>query len=73
VRARLPQVWRRGGETEVLGPAALFRLRGRERQTLLVKASERRQAVRAVGDAVHAVAAGGTHARVAFSVDVEPQ
>jgi primosomal protein N' (replication factor Y) len=72
VRARLPEGWRRGGETEVLGPAPLFRLRGRERQTLLIKAHERRQAVRAVGDAVHAVATGGAHPRVAFSVDVEP-
>jgi primosomal protein N' (replication factor Y) (superfamily II helicase) len=56
----------------VLGPAALFKLRGRERQTLLVKASDRRAAVRAVGDAVSDVAAGGAHAGVSFGVDVEP-
>jgi primosomal protein N' len=56
----------------VLGPAALFRLRGRERETLLVKARERRPAVSAVGDAVSETAAGGAHPHVAFSVDVEP-
>ena len=36
-------------ETSVLGPAALFRLRGRERHVLVVKAADRRAAVHAVG------------------------
>ena len=39
----LARVRRRGAA--VLGPAALFRLRGRERQVLVVKARERRPAV----------------------------
>jgi primosomal protein N' len=57
----------------VLGPASLFRLRGRERQVLVVKASERRPAVAAVGAAVAVVAADRRHAEVNFSVDVDPQ
>ena len=40
----------------VLGPAPLFRLRGRERRVLLVKAAERDAAVDAVGAAVARVA-----------------
>jgi primosomal protein N' (replication factor Y) len=57
----------------VLGPAALFRLRGRERRVLVVKASERRPAVYAVGEAVKHVAAAREHSGVSFSVDVDPQ
>jgi primosomal protein N' (replication factor Y) (superfamily II helicase) len=62
-----------GGEASVLGPASLFRLRGRERQVLVVKANERRPAVEAVGRAVSRVAGGREHAGVSFSVDVDPQ
>jgi len=58
---------------DVLGPAALFRLRGRERQAIVVKATERRAAVQAVGEAVRRVAAERAHAGVNFSVDVDPQ
>jgi primosomal protein N' (replication factor Y) len=68
LRARL-----QGLEAELLGPAALFRLRGRERRALVVKASDRRAAVRAVGEAVRLTAAARTHAGVSFSVDVDPQ
>jgi primosomal protein N' (replication factor Y) (superfamily II helicase) len=57
----------------VLGPAALFRLRGRERQVLVIKAVDRRAAVRAVGDAVQRVATARGYAGVNFSVDVDPQ
>jgi len=57
----------------VLGPAALFKLRGRERQVLVVKASERRPAVRAVGEAVRRVSGDRAHKGVSFSVDVDPQ
>ena len=60
-------------ETAVLGPAPLFRLRGRERQVLVVKTGRRAAAVAAVGDAVAAVAADRAHAGVTFSVDVDPQ
>jgi primosomal protein N' (replication factor Y) len=61
------------GEASVLGPAALFRLRGRERHVLVVKASERPAAVAAVGDAVQLAAGSGAHPGVSFSVDVDPQ
>jgi primosomal protein N' (replication factor Y) (superfamily II helicase) len=60
-------------DTSVLGPAALFRLRGQERQVLVLKASERRHAVRAVGKAVRRVAEDRAHRGVNFSVDVDPQ
>jgi primosomal protein N' (replication factor Y) (superfamily II helicase) len=57
----------------VLGPTTLFRLRGRERRMLLVKAHERGAAVFAVGAAMQRVADARAHARVNFSVDVDPQ
>jgi primosomal protein N' (replication factor Y) (superfamily II helicase) len=57
----------------VLGPAALFRLRGRERRMLLVKAEDRRAAVAVVGAAVQRAARMRGHAGVNFSVDVDPQ
>jgi len=57
----------------VLGPATLFRLRGRERRVLVVKAAERRAAVHAVGEAVRRVTATRAHSGVNFSVDVDPQ
>ena len=62
-----------GPDASVLGPADLFRLRGRERQVLVVKAAERRPAVHAVGEAVRRVAAAREHVGVSFSVDVNPQ
>ncbi|HEX3451867.1 MAG TPA: primosomal protein N', partial [Solirubrobacteraceae bacterium] len=61
------------GPRSVLGPASLFRLRGRERESLVVKAAQRRPAVRAVGEAVSRVAAAREHQGVHFSVDVDPQ
>jgi primosomal protein N' (replication factor Y) len=64
---------REPGEPVVLGPASLFRLRGRERQVLVVKALARRAAVAASGAAVAAVAADRRHSGVSFSVDVDPQ
>jgi primosomal protein N' (replication factor Y) len=62
-----------GDGPAVLGPACLFRLRGRERQVLVVKASDRRPAVASVREAVQRVAAARRHAGVNFSVDVDPQ
>jgi primosomal protein N' (replication factor Y) len=62
-----------GDGPAVLGPAGLFRLRGRERQVLVVKASDRRPAVASVREAVQRVAAARRHAGVNFSVDVDPQ
>ena len=57
----------------VLGPAPLFRLRGRHRRQLLLKSTEREAAIAAVGPAVQAVAAGAGRRGVAISVDVDPQ
>jgi primosomal protein N' (replication factor Y) len=62
-----------GSAATVLGPAPLFRLRGRERSQLVVKAADRAAAVRATGAAVDAAAGDRTHRGVAFSVDVDPQ
>jgi primosomal protein N' (replication factor Y) (superfamily II helicase) len=59
--------------TEVLGPAPLFRLRGRERFQVVVRTTERGAAVRATGAAVEAAARDRAHREVAFSVDVDPQ
>jgi primosomal protein N' (replication factor Y) len=64
-------------DVRLLGPAPLFRLKGRDRAQLLVKApaagQERLAAVRAVRHAVEAVAEAREHRGVAFSVDVDPQ
>ena len=57
----------------VLGPAPLFRLRGRSRHQLLIKAADRAAAVAAVGRAVDAAAAGLARRNVSISVDVDPQ
>ena len=59
--------------SEVLGPAPLFRLRGRERRQVVVKTGERAVAVRAVAAAVDAAARDRSLKAVAFSVDVDPQ
>jgi primosomal protein N' (replication factor Y) (superfamily II helicase) len=56
-----------------LGPAPLFRLKGRERAQLVVKAADRAAAVRTVRDAVEAVSAEFSGRGVNFSVDVDPQ
>jgi primosomal protein N' (replication factor Y) len=65
VRARLGD--------DALGPAPLFRLRGRERSQVVVKAADRAVAVGRIGAAVQAVASERAHRAVAFSVDVDPQ
>jgi primosomal protein N' (replication factor Y) len=57
----------------VLGPAPLFRLRGRERSQLVIKATRRRAAVAAVAAAVDAVARSPVGRRASLSVDVDPQ
>jgi primosomal protein N' (replication factor Y) len=56
----------------VLGPAPLFRLRGRFRSQVFVKASHREPAIEAVGRAVDAVAPAAARRGVAVSVDVDP-
>ena len=72
-RAVVPGNRAGGNGQAVLGPAALFRLRGQERQALVVKARERRPAVAAVGEAVEQVSRLRAHSAVSFSVDVDPQ
>ncbi len=62
-----------GNRSELLGPAALFRLRGRERRQVVVKTTEREAAIRATAAAVESAARDRALRDVAFSVDVDPQ
>jgi primosomal protein N' (replication factor Y) (superfamily II helicase) len=62
-----------GEATEILGPAPLFRLRGRERRQVVVKTLERARAIRATAAAVETAARDRALRDVAFSVDVDPQ
>ncbi len=64
VRARLSLA-----DARLLGPAPLFRLRGRERAQIVIKSADRRAAVAAVGEAV----ATPAHRDATVSVDVDPQ
>ena len=57
----------------VLGPAPLFRLRGRHRSQVVVKAHDRGAAVAAVRGAVDRAANAPRAPRRGFSVDVDPQ
>jgi primosomal protein N' (replication factor Y) len=59
--------------TDVLGPARLFTLRGRSRSQLVVKAGARGEAIACVGAAVDKIAGSRDHRGVAISVDVDPQ
>jgi primosomal protein N' (replication factor Y) (superfamily II helicase) len=56
-----------------LGPAPLFRLRGRERSQVVVKARQRAEGIAAVRAAVSTVAADRSHRAASLSVDVDPQ
>jgi primosomal protein N' (replication factor Y) len=58
---------------DALGPAPLFRLRGRERSQVVVKAVDRAAATAQVAAAVDDVAAAREHRAARFSVDVDPQ
>ena len=57
----------------VLGPAPLFRLRGRSRSQLVIKSADRPATVLAVGTAVGEIATGAVRRGVSVSVDVDPQ
>src|SRR4051794_5383806 len=59
--------------SDVLGPAPLFRLRGRDRFQLVIKTQRRERAIAAVRTAVERAARDRAHRHVAFSVDVDPQ
>jgi primosomal protein N' (replication factor Y) len=60
-------------DTDLLGPAPRFRLRGRHRRQLLLKAGDRAATAAAVREAVESAAAGRALRGVALSVDVDPQ
>jgi primosomal protein N' (replication factor Y) len=59
--------------TALLGPAPRFRLRGRHRRQLLLKAAERGAVVAAVRDAVESAATSRALRGVSLGVDVDPQ
>jgi primosomal protein N' (replication factor Y) len=59
-------------DTELLGPAPLFRLRDRERYQLVLKTGARTDAIAATGAAVEAAARDKTLRDVNLSVDVDP-
>jgi primosomal protein N' (replication factor Y) len=63
----------RAAEIPALGPAPLFRLKGRERFQLVVKARDRAAAIVAVRSAVEATAADRSLGPVKYAVDVDPQ
>jgi primosomal protein N' (replication factor Y) len=57
----------------VLGPAPLFKLRGKARSQLVIKATDRAAAIGSVGGAVDRVSRSAARRRVSISVDVDPQ
>jgi len=57
----------------VLGPAPLFRLRGKARSQLVIKATERERAIAAVGGVVDRLAPPAARRGASVSVDVDPQ
>jgi primosomal protein N' (replication factor Y) len=57
----------------VLGPAPLFKLRGKARSQLLIKTAERSAAVAAVREAVYGASRAAARRGVSISVDVDPQ
>ena len=67
VSERLP------ADAELLGPAPMFRRRGRHRRRLLVKAGDRLPTVDAVREAVKAAVKAKALTDVSVSVDVDPQ
>jgi primosomal protein N' (replication factor Y) len=64
---------RLGADDDLLGPAPLFRLRGKHRRRLVVKSEERHHAVDAVRDAVRTAVRDRALREVSISVDVDPQ
>jgi primosomal protein N' (replication factor Y) len=60
-------------DAQILGPAPLFRLRGRSRSQLVIKAGDRRAAIDAVDEAVGSLGRGRGPDAVNVSVDVDPQ
>jgi primosomal protein N' (replication factor Y) len=60
-------------DARALGPAPRFRLRGRERRQIVVKASERAPAVEVIRETVHAEARAKRLRDIRISVDVDAQ
>ena len=60
-------------DANLLGPAPRFRLRGRERRQVMIKAPEREPVVAAVREAVRAAAGARALRGVNLAVDVDPQ
>jgi primosomal protein N' (replication factor Y) (superfamily II helicase) len=60
-------------DDELLGPAPLFRLRGRHRRRLLIKSERRGETVSAVREAVATAVRDRALRELAISVDVDPQ
>jgi len=60
-------------DVPVLGPAPLFRVKGRDRFQLVVKARDRAAGIVAVRQAVETTAADRSHGAVTYAVDVDPQ
>jgi primosomal protein N' (replication factor Y) len=58
---------------DLLGPAPLFRLRGKHRRRLLIKSQRRHETVAAVRDAVATAVRDRALRELAISVDVDPQ
>jgi primosomal protein N' (replication factor Y) len=55
-----------------MGPAPRFRVRGRERRQIVIKAPDRAAAVAAIRETVHAAARAGRLREIRISVDVDP-
>jgi primosomal protein N' (replication factor Y) (superfamily II helicase) len=64
---------RLSADDELLGPAPLFRLRGRHRRRLLIKSERRGETVSAVREAVATAVRDRALRELAISVDVDPQ
>ena len=64
---------RLGAADDLLGPAPLFRLRGKHRRRLFLKSEQRHRAVEAVRDAVRTAVRDRALREVSISVDVDPQ
>jgi primosomal protein N' (replication factor Y) len=60
-------------ETDLLGPAPMFRVRNRHRRRLLLKAGDREGTVATIRETVERLAADRSLRDVAISVDVDPQ
>jgi primosomal protein N' (replication factor Y) (superfamily II helicase) len=60
-------------DSELLGPAPMFRVRNRHRRRILIKSSDRTGAVAAVRTAVERRVADRSLKEVAIGVDVDPQ